>query len=68
MHAPTMAADVTPRPQWCLTPGAATYNNQPTFWVTVVCGGAGAGGGAPWRPLSAIYVMPCRHILWVVVT
>jgi len=62
----TMAAAVVPRPPWCLTPGAAAYDNQPTLWATVVCGGAGSG--APWWPLSAIYVTTCRQMLWVVVT
>ena len=55
MHPPTMvvvAAAVVPRPPWCLTPGAAAYDNQPTLWVTVVCGGAGSG--APWGALSAM--------------
>ncbi len=32
-----MVAAVVPRPPWCLTPVAAIYDNQPTFWVTVVC-------------------------------
>jgi hypothetical protein len=43
MHPPTMAASVVPRPPWCLTPGAATYDNQPIFCATVACGGAGSG-------------------------
>ena len=66
MHPPTMAAAVFPRPTWCLTPGAAAYDNQPTLWATVLCGSAGIG--APWQPLSAIYVTTCRYMLWVVVT
>ncbi len=37
-----MAAAVVPRLPWCLTPGAAAHE-QPTFWATVVCGGAGSG-------------------------
>ncbi len=37
--------------QW-VCPGAATYNNPPTFWAAVVC--SGAGSGAPWWPLLAI--------------
>jgi hypothetical protein len=61
-----MVAAVVPRPPWCLTPGAAAYDNQPTLWATVLCGGAGIG--APWRPLSEIYVTTCRWTLWVVVT
>ena len=65
MHPPTMAAAVVPRPPWCLTPGSAAHDNQPTFWATVVCGGAGSG--TPWRPLSAIYVTTCRRTLWGVV-
>ena len=62
-----MAAAVVPRPPWpwCLTPGAATYDNQPAFWVTVVCGGARSG--APWRLLLAIYITTCQQLLWVVV-
>jgi len=61
-----MAAAVVPRQPWCLTPGATAYYNQPILWVTVVCDSAGSG--APWRPLSAIYVTTCRQMLWVVVT
>jgi hypothetical protein len=61
-----MVATVVTRPPWCLTPGTATYNNQPTLWATVVCGGTGSG--APWRALSAIYVTTCQQTLWVVVT
>ncbi len=49
-----MAVTVVPRPTWCLTPGSATYNNQPTFGATVLC--AGAGSGAPWQSLSAMLV------------
>jgi hypothetical protein len=33
MHPPTMTAAAIPRPPWCLTPGAATYDNQPIYWV-----------------------------------
>jgi hypothetical protein len=66
MHPPTMVAAIVPRPPWCLTPGAAAYDNQPTLWATVVCGGTGSG--APWRPLLAIYLTTCQQTLWVVVT
>jgi hypothetical protein len=48
----TMAAAVVLQPPWCLTSGAAAYDNQPILWATVVCGGAGSG--TPWRPLWAI--------------
>ena len=63
-----MAAAVIPQLPWCLTPGAAAYDNQPTLWATVavVCGNAGSG--APWQLLSAIYVTTCPQTLWVVVT
>jgi len=36
MHPPTMAAAVVSRPPWCLTPGSAAHDNQPTLWATVV--------------------------------
>ena len=65
MHPPTMVAVLVPRLPWYLTPSAATYGNQPTFCATVVCGGARSG--APWQPLSEIYVTTCRQKLWVVV-
>jgi len=61
-----MAAAVILHLPWCLTPGAAAYDNQPILWVTHVCGNAGSG--APWWPLSAIYVTTCQQTLWVVVT
>ena len=62
MHPPTMAAAVVPRPPWCLTFGAATYDNQPTFCATVAC--VGDGSGAPWRPLSVS--TDVVGLLWVV--
>ncbi len=61
-----MAAAVFPWPPWCLTPGAATYDNQPTCWVTVLCGGTGSD--APWRLLLAghnVYT-DIVGLLWVV--
>ena len=61
----TMAATVL-QPQWCLPPGAAAYDNQPTLWATVLCDDARSG--TLWRPLSAISVTTCRQTLWVVVT
>ena len=53
MHPPTMVAAAVSRPPWYLTPCAATNDNHPTYWVTVLCGGAGSG--APWQPLLAIF-------------
>jgi hypothetical protein len=31
-----MAAAVVLQPPWCLTPGAAAYDNQPILWATVL--------------------------------
>ncbi len=56
-----MAAAIVPRPPWCLTPDAAAYDNQPTFWATVVCGCTGSG--APWWPLSAFLITTRWHTL-----
>jgi len=62
-----MAAAVVLRPPWCPTPGAETFDNQPTCWATVLCSGSGCG--APWRPQSTIYVTTRRRaffFLWFV--
>ena len=49
-----MAAAVVLRPPWCPTPGAETFDNQPTCWATFLCSGSGCG--APWRPQSTIFM------------